>query len=120
MKKNMHLQKVIAEEMNKFCELWNSWHDEGEDDFAAWKLYTSDNEIIREIHELIQWGNFMSEGFAEGHYKDFFLCHVCLADNTLRVLIEVNIMNSICNISWTLNFNMNGEVWKGPFTQRAH
>ena len=120
MKKNMHLQKVIAEEMNKFCKLWNSWHDEEGDDFAAWKLYASDNEIIRGIHELIQWSNFTSEGFAEGHYKDFFLHHVCLADNALRVLIEVNIMNSICNISWTLNFNMNSEVWKRSFTWRTH
>ena len=120
MKKNMHLWKVIAEKMNKLHELWNSWHDEEEDDFAAWKLYALNNELIREIHELIQWGIFTSEGFAEGCYKDFFLHHVCLADNTVRVLIEVNIINSACNTNWTLNFNTNSEVWEGLFTWRAH
>ena len=106
--------------MNKFCELWNSQYNEREDDFAAWKLYVSDNEIIREIHKLIQWGNFTSEGFAEGCYKDFFLHHACLADNAIRVLIEMNIMNSTCNINWTLNFNINSEVWKRLFTWRTH
>ena len=33
MKKNNQLQKIIAEEINKFCKLWHLNHDEEEDNY---------------------------------------------------------------------------------------
>ena len=120
MKKNNCLQKIIAEEINKFCELWHSTHDEGGDSFTEWKLYAPDNEVIRAIHEHIWQSQFTSSGFTERCYKEFFLWCIHLADNAVRILVEADIMNSICNINWMLDFNINGEVHEGPSARWAH
>ena len=46
MKKNNWLQKTIAEEINKFCLHWEPQNEEGNNSFAMWKLFTSDQDII--------------------------------------------------------------------------
>ena len=68
------------------------------------------------VREHIRQGRFTSAGFAEGRYKEFFLIRVRLADNAVEVLVEADITNSTCNTNWTLDFNTNGGVHRGPFT----
>ena len=52
----------------------------------------------------------MSDSFAEGRYKSFFLRRACLTDNAVSILIEADITNSVCNSYWSLDFNTNSEV----------
>ena len=46
MKKNNWLQKMIKEEINKFCFHWESQNEESDDSFAMWKLFISDQDVI--------------------------------------------------------------------------
>ena len=121
MKKNNWLQKTIKEEINKSHPHWEPQNEEGDNSFTMWKLFTSDQDVIQLIHKHIRQGHFTSAGFTEGRYKAFFLRRVRLADNAVRILLKADIINSTCNMCWPLNFNINDEVWRKPFTgRRAH
>ena len=87
---------------------------------TEWKLYTPDNEVIKAIHEHLWQSRFTSAGFTEECYKEFFFWRVCLADNAVRILVEADIMNSICNINWMLDFNINDEVCESPSARWAN
>ena len=110
----------MTEKINKFCFYWQSQDSEGDDSFTEWKLFTPDSDVIQLIWKHIHQGKFTSVSFAEELYKSFFSKRVWLTDNAVSILIETDIINSVCNMYWSLNFNINSEVWGRLSVRQTH